>query len=332
MLKLILTLGDPNGLGPELVSRLQPDALCPEQDQLLLIGPESALVHHCQRNSRSVFWQKLDFAQASVHTEPGIKLLEPASVFRPAYGEPTVNGGLIAGQSLKLAGDLLLKKIFSGLVTGPLNKSTLNQAGFAFPGHTEFLAELSKTGPQNVCMHLCGKKLRVSLTTTHPRLKDVPDLITHERILTCLRLTEHFLKRLGLEDAEIAVCGLNPHAGENGQIGDEELRIIEPAIRQAREQGIKASGPFPGDTIFYHAAQGEYGAVLAMYHDQGLAPLKLLHFKQAVNITLGLPFVRTSVDHGTGYDLVQKNRADTSSLEQALKLARMLCQPNANLS
>jgi 4-hydroxythreonine-4-phosphate dehydrogenase len=324
---LILTLGDPNGLGPQLVSRIPTEKLCPKDSRLILIGPESCLTHHCQKDRRSPFWEKTTFENLLQDNTSGIKLLQPEGEFKPAFGRATINGGLLAGQSLELACSLLSKNLFSGLITAPLNKSTLNRAGFNFPGHTEFLAEYSGVGKDNVCMHLCGDRLRVSLATTHPRLRDVPDMITRDRVLNCLRLTSDFLHRITPEKSRIAVCGLNPHAGESGQIGTEEREIIRPAIEIARQQGINAEGPFPGDTIFYHAARGEYEAVLAMYHDQGLAPLTLLHFKQAVNVTLGLPFVRTSVDHGTGYDLVHSQNADPGSLEKALDLAATLSSP-----
>ncbi len=324
--KTILTLGDPNGLGPELVCRVPEDELAPPGAQILLIGPEDSLLHHCRKNNRPVFWEKVDHSRAANEEWEGVKLLEPEVTFTPDFGEPTVNGGLVAGKSLQTACNLLSSGYFSTLVTAPLNKFMLNEAGFYFPGHTEFLASSAGMDSKNVCMHLCGSRLRVSLVTTHPRLRDVPDMITKDRIRTCLRLTSDFLQRLETKE-EIAVCGLNPHAGENGQIGREEIDVIEPAIKEARQEGIKAQGPYPADTIFFHASRGEYGAVLAMYHDQGLAPLKLLHFQEAVNITLGLPFLRVSVDHGTGYGLVGRKEADTSSLRQALALATRLCLP-----
>ena len=201
------------------------------------------------------------------------------------------------------------------------------EAGYEFSGHTEYLAVRSGTGEENICMHLGGPLLRVSLVTTHPRLRDVPEKVTRERILTCLRLTDDLLGKLEVRHP-IAVCGLNPHAGEGGSIGSEEKDIILPAVEAARKEGIRVEGPLPGDTVFYFAAQGTFGAVLAMYHDQGLAPLKLLHFHEAVNVTLGLPFVRTSVDHGTGYDIVGTGRASLGSLKAALGLAARLSAGN----
>ena len=235
----------------------------------------------------------------------------------------TGGGGLAAGLSLDVACDLLLGRLAGAIVTGPLSKLALNRAGFAFPGHTELLAERAGVGPEGVCMHLCGPRLRVSLATTHPPLRQVPDLITRDRILTCLRLTRGFVNALGLK-TPIAVCGVNPHAGEGGLLGREEIEVVEPAMKEAASEGIDAVGPLPADTVFFRAASGEFSAVLAMYHDQGLGPLKLLHFHECVNVTLGLPFIRTSVGHGTGFGLVGTGKADPGSFQAAVDLARTL--------
>ncbi|MFN2343915.1 MAG: 4-hydroxythreonine-4-phosphate dehydrogenase PdxA, partial [Desulfonatronovibrio sp.] len=236
----------------------------------------------------------------------------------PGKGDPA--GGFAAGTSLNLACGLLKNGFAQALVTGPLNKAFMLDAGFAFGGHTEFLADYFNVPDENICMHLCGKRLRVSLVTTHPPLRLVPDLITQDKIIHCLQLTRDFLDKSGFT-APIAVCGLNPHAGEQGKIGNEEQTIIMPAIERARQLDIDAQGPFPADTVFARACKGEFSAVLAMYHDQGLGPLKLIEFGQSVNVTLGLPIIRTSVDHGTGYDLVGTNKANPSSLNRAFELA-----------
>jgi len=325
---ILITLGDPNGLGPELVCRWLA-ARQAAASRFVLIGPESALAFHADRLGIGRPWTRLSLVDTAERPlsgrPPGIYLTQPDGLerFSLAPGQFSALGGLAAGLSLDLACDILLKGQARALVTCPLNKAGLKAAGFDFPGHTEFLAERAHVGPQGVCMHLCGPKLRVSLATTHPPLKDVPDLVTEARIVRCLTLTAGFVKTLGLR-GPVGVCGLNPHAGEAGTIGDEEARIIVPAIERARQSGIDAAGPLPGDTIFHRAWQGEFPAVLAMYHDQGLAPLKLVHFGQAVNVTLGLPFVRTSVDHGTGYDLVGKDTADMGSFFAAVELAGRL--------
>ena len=329
---LLVTLGDANGLGPELACRhFESYANASPETAILLIGPESALEAHARRRGVAPFWQRVTKQAALDGSARGaVALLVPDGLedFVPEIGKPTPAGGRAAGLSLDAACEIMRKELARGLVPGlvtlPLHKAMLIEAGFDFPGHTEFLAHAFGLLPDQVCMHLCGEILRVSLVTTHPPLSLVPSLITQERILRCLELTAEFLRAVGKDLAPIAVCGLNPHAGEDGRIGREEIDIIRPAIELARKKGIDAHGPFPADSLFYRAAQHEFAAVLAMYHDQGLGPLKLLHFGRAVNITLGLPVVRTSVDHGTGFDLAGRDAADTHSLEAALDLAKKL--------
>lgn len=318
---LIVTLGDPNGLGPELVARLARDPSFPlPETPLLLLGPESALALQGEP-----FWRRLRSLDTLADLQPGWHLFVPPGLegFVPEPGRAAVEGGRAAGLTLDLACDLLLDGRARGLATCPLNKAMLQQAGFDFPGHTEFLARRAGLDQDEVCMHLCGDILRVSLVTTHPPLREVADLITRERVLRSLLLTGALAQDLGWK-GPIAVCGLNPHAGEWGAIGREEIEVIEPAVDQARLLGLDVAGPLPADTVFHRAAKGDFAAVLAMYHDQGLGPLKLMHFGRAVNVTLGLPFVRTSVDHGTGYDLVGAGTADTGSLKAALDLAARL--------
>jgi 4-hydroxythreonine-4-phosphate dehydrogenase len=322
-----LTLGDPNGLGPELAARHF--AECPARDEaVLLIGPAEPLAASAASAGIPPFWTEVDDPAAALERGPGVFLFCPPPVRGQAWtpGRATPQGGLAAGLALEAALPLLRSGAARSLVTAPLNKAMLQEAGFDFPGHTEFLAERSGVGRENICMHLAGPRLRVSLVTTHPPLSAVPALVTGERILRCLELTCDFTRRLGLS-APVAVCGLNPHAGEEGRIGREEIETIAPAVRKAQDAGLPVLGPWPADTLFRRAADGEFSAVLAMYHDQGLAPLKTLHFNEAVNVTLGLPFIRTSVDHGTGYDLVGTGRAHLGSLRQAMDLARRLAAP-----
>lgn len=329
---LLVTLGDPNGLGPELVCMLlgtekRPTGLPP----ILLLGPEQVLLEHCYLLGIPPFWisvqdpfrPDLEPGKIYCHTPKQLQYID----FTP--GEPAVEGGRAAGLSLDLACTLLDQGSFLGLVTCPLHKELLQLAGFDFPGHTEFLAHRFRVDPSQVCMHFYGPRLKVSLVTTHPPLRQVAEEINKDRILHCLHLTWNFLQQLNIEHKPVAVCGLNPHAGEGGRIGREEIEIIGPALERARRQGVLATGPLPADTVFYRAVvEGEFSAVLAMYHDQGLGPLKLLHFQQAVNVTLGLPVIRTSVDHGTGFDLVGSGKADYGSLQQALRLACRLLQYN----
>jgi len=322
-----MTLGDVNGIGPELICRLLAAKAHPDL-RLALIGPEAALAYHCRHFSITPFWTPLppSTPDALADRAPGIYLLTPPRLdgLPATPGKETPAGGLAAGESLEYAVAILARHPDWGLVTGPLSKAALNEAGFAFPGHTEFLAERSGVGREGVCMHLCGPVLRVSLVTTHPPLARVPSLVTYDRVARCLELTWDYVRRLGVADKPIAVCGLNPHAGEGGLLGREDEDVVRPAVMAAVAKGVGAVGPLPADTVFHRAVGGEFSAILAMYHDQGLPPLKMLHFNETVNVTLGLPFVRTSVGHGTAFDLVGTGRADTGSLEAALDLAGQL--------
>ncbi len=319
---LLITMGDPNGIGPEILCRFFGENKNFSQ-KILILGPEEPLDYFSKMFSIERFWTKIDDVSHCI--EDKIYLYEQGlNDFRFTPGRPSVDGGKISGLILKNACQFIKKGFSSAIVTCPINKSTLIDAGFKFPGHTEFLAHEFGLGPDDICMHLYGERLKVSLVTTHPPLKDVPSMIYEEKIIRCLSLTWEMLCKLNENKKPIGVCGLNPHAGENGKIGTEEINIIKPAIEKAKEKDIKVKGPYPADTIFYRALKGEFSAILAMYHDQGLAPLKLLEFNKAVNITLGLPFVRTSVDHGTAYEIVGKKIAETTSLKNAIKLANRL--------
>ncbi|HEY7510495.1 MAG TPA: 4-hydroxythreonine-4-phosphate dehydrogenase PdxA, partial [Vicinamibacteria bacterium] len=209
-----------------------------------------------------------------------------------------------------------------GLVTAPLNKEALAAAGYRWPGHTEMLAEAA--GVSDVAMMFVGGDLRVALLTIHRSLRSVPDALSVAETCRVVRLVARELPRFGAPRARVALCGLNPHAGEGGLFGHEEQDVLAPAVAALRAEGLEVSGPLPADTLFVRAARGEFDAVVAAYHDQGLIPVKLAAFGHAVNVTLGLPFVRTSVDHGTGFDIVEKGVADESSLLAAMELAARL--------
>jgi len=219
-------------------------------------------------------------------------------------------------EGVKMAQDGSLDAI----TTCPISKYSLNQAGFSFPGHTEMLAEL--TDSKDYAMMMAGDRLRVTLVTIHCSLASVPKALTKDSITSLINTTHHALSvDLGIENPKIAVAALNPHAGENLLFGDEDQTVILPAVEECHKKGMLVAGPFPPDTVFFKAAQGAYDAVVCMYHDQGLIPFKLLHFDDGVNITLGLPIVRTSVDHGTAYDIAGSGVADPSSLTHAVELA-----------
>jgi 4-hydroxythreonine-4-phosphate dehydrogenase len=205
------------------------------------------------------------------------------------------------------------------MATAPISKRVLQSAGHRYPGHTELLAQLS--GVDDVVMMLAGERLRVTLVTIHEALRDVPGLLSRERILRTIRTTAAGLSRYFVHRPRLAVLALNPHGGEGGIFGREEEEIIAPAIAAAREEALDVRGPFPADTLFHVAVRGAYDAVVCMYHDQGLIPLKLLHFDDGVNVTLGLPIIRTSVDHGTAYDLAGTGRASSASMAAAILMA-----------
>lgn len=235
---------------------------------------------------------------------------------------PTSEGGRAAAGYIKEAVDLALSKQVDGIVTAPISKEALKMAGLKWRGHTEMLADL--TGTKDYAMMLIGGPLRVILVTIHTALRNVPDLITRQKVTRTIRLAKRACDMLGIRNPRIAVAGLNPHAGENGIFGDEEIRKIVPAVREAIKGGIPVSGPFPPDTIFHKAYDGDFDIIVCMYHDQGLIPLKMIVFEKGVNVTVGLPFIRTSPDHGTAYDIAWKGIADPSSMIEAIKLAAKL--------
>jgi len=206
------------------------------------------------------------------------------------------------------------------LVTAPISKAHVHLAGFPFPGHTEYLAAKTKTS--KFVMMMAGPKLRVSLVTIHEAIRKVPQLLTQEKILDCIAVTyEALQRRFAKAKPRLAVCGLNPHAGEQGIIGMEEIEVLAPAIEKARAQGYECSGPMVPDAVFHEAYEGHWDAIVCMYHDQGLIPFKMIHFKDGVNVTLGLPLIRTSPDHGTAFDIAGKGVADASSMEAAIAMA-----------
>ena len=234
-------------------------------------------------------------------------------------GKASAEGGRAAAEAvLKAARDACAGRL-DAIVTAPLNKEALAAAGYPYPGHTEMLAEAAAV--TDFAMMFVGGGLRVALVTIHRSLASVPSSIRKPEVERVVRLVHRELPRFSTGARRIALCGLNPHAGEGGLFGDEEERELRPAVRALREEGIDIAGPYPADSLFVRARRGEFDAVVALYHVQGLIPVKLLSFGQAVNVTLGLPFIRTSVDHGTGFDLVEKGTAEEVSLIEAVKVA-----------
>ena len=247
-------------------------------------------------------------------------ILQPLGKGRTSQRGPTKASGRAAVESVLKAIDLALKGEIDAIVTAPISKEAVKMAGYPWPGHTEILAE--RTGTKQPVMTMVGGGLIVPLVTTHVSMADLPKRITRERVLRAIRvIAESLPKYWGIRRPRIAVCGLNPHAGEAGQFGREEIEAIAPAIRLAQKAGVSCSGPLPADVVFYQARRGLYDAVVAMYHDQANIPVKMLAFDSGVNVTLGLPIIRTSPDHGTAFDIASKGIANPGSMIAAIKMA-----------
>lgn len=239
------------------------------------------------------------------------------------WGHPNAVTGIAMAHYIEEGVKLAQQGFIQGIATCPISKSSLNDAGYHFPGHTEMLAHLTRS--PDFAMMMAGKKLRVTLVTIHRPLREVADSLTIDAIYNMILITHQALSvDFAIKEPKIAVAGLNPHGGESLLFGNEEEHIIGPAIERAQKDSIRVSGPYPPDTVFFKAASGDFDAVVCMYHDQGLIPFKLLHFEDGVNITLGLPIVRTSVDHGTAYDIAGKGLASHRSLIEAVSLAAII--------
>lgn len=327
-----ITMGDPAGVGAEVVLKALMD---PEIKQIcnpVVIGDGSILgkvqremglameLNPIQISSLSCGdWScgRRDFNEQISFID--LDILEPGEI---CVGEVQSRAGRAAVEYVRTATQLALSGLLAGIVTAPLNKGAMNMAGFAYAGHTELLQKL--TGAQDVAMLLYLGRLGISHVTTHVSLREACRLITKERVLQVLRLTHAVALQLSPIDKPLAVAGLNPHSGEGGLFGNEEEEVILPAIRQAVGEGLNVVGPLPPDTVFLKAHRGVYDFVVAMYHDQGHIPAKLLGFETGVNVTLGLPIVRTSVDHGTAFDIAGQGIADCRSMIEAIKLAARL--------
>ncbi len=293
MPRVAVTLGDPRGIGPEIVRAA---LAAPLDAEVVAVGPDDLV------------------AGLPVARTVGVGPWGLGTGERPDHAR-TVRAGRLAGHAVEAAVRLALAGEVDAICTAPAHKHALHLAGFPWPGHTEWLAHLA--GDVDVAMMLASERLRVVLVTTHVALRDVPALLTTDRIVRTGRTTLAALRDwFGLAAPRLALCALNPHAGESGLFGDEEARVLAPAAAQ-----LGAAGPLPADTVFVRALRGEFDAVLAPYHDVGMTAIKVASFGEAVNVTLGLPFPRTSPDHGTAFDIAGTGRADPSSMRHALELA-----------
>jgi len=317
-------MGDPAGVGPEIIAKVFSDGGLFAFSRPFVVGNAAVL-------EKIVKELRLDLTVKTIaspdESRPGRGLLEVISIgtidpARHAWGKPDAHSGKDVVEYITHTVRLAMKNEIAALVTAPINKEQIHAAGFDFPGHTELLAHL--TGGTRYGMLFVGGGLNLILATIHHSLRDVPGLITRDRVLTTIRLAHEAMQSFGISAPRIGVAALNPHAGEAGLFGSEETREIMPAVLAARAEGIDASDPLPADTLFHKARKGGYDIVVAMYHDQGLAPLKMVAFESAVNITVGLPIIRTSVDHGTAYDIAGTGRADPTSLSEAVRLASLM--------
>ncbi|HPF25132.1 MAG TPA: 4-hydroxythreonine-4-phosphate dehydrogenase PdxA [Steroidobacteraceae bacterium] len=320
--RIVVTAGEPAGIGPDICAALGRAQFAAE---IVVLGDLPLLRQRAGDLHPDVTFEEWRSDDAAAAKRGSVRVLHEPLATRAVAGKPDPAN---ANHVLKLL-DRALAGIadgaFDAMVTAPVQKSVINQAGVPFSGHTEYLAH--KLGTPRPVMLLVSQQLRVALATTHLPLRAVPDAIDSRLLDEVLTIIDQDLRRLwGIARPRIAVCGLNPHAGESGHLGDEEQRVIGPAIDRARRSGLDVTGPMPADTVLVARTWQTFDVVLAMYHDQGLPALKHASFGQAVNVTLGLPIIRTSVDHGTALDIAGSGRADSGSLEQAVALAIELAE------
>ncbi|MGG6895986.1 4-hydroxythreonine-4-phosphate dehydrogenase PdxA [Rhizobium sp. BR 315] len=331
---LALTQGDPAGIGPDitLAAWLRRSEL--DLPPFLFLGDAGVLAARASQLGLNVPLKEADPATVCDIFRDALPILPIDAGMSVVAGEPHVATAKGTIAAIEMAVSLSMSGETSAVVTNPIAKSVLYDAGFGFPGHTEFLADLATRAigrPVMPVMLLAGPKLRAVPVTIHIPLKDVPQALTTDLIIETCRITDHDLRtRFGISKPRLAVAGLNPHAGENGALGKEDDEIVRPAIDALRSEGIDAFGPLPADTMFHDEARRRYDVAICMYHDQALIPAKALGFDDSVNVTLGLPFVRTSPDHGTAFGIAGKGVAKEGSLVAALKLASEISSKTGN--
>ena len=327
--RLAITMGDPAGIGPEIVAACFRQPI--EGATAFVIGDVRAIERAVVASASGLTVRRI--AQPEEATDAaGIIHVQQRAALPPdlLLGRVDARAGQAAFDYVVHAIDLALEDRIDAIVTAPIHKGAWHAAGIHYPGHTELLA--NKCGVDDFAMMLVNDELRVVLVSIHVPLRQAIELVTVERELRKIRLADKAMRDMGIVQPRVAVAGLNPHAGEDGQFGPEDKTVIAEAVRRARAEGIDASGPWPSDTVFMNARKGQFDVVVAQYHDQGLIPLKYLGMDKGVNVTLGLPFVRTSVDHGTAFDITGKGIADPSSLRIALvEAARMSSVRKAEL-
>ncbi len=318
MKPIAVTVGDPAGIGPELCVKLAAETRSADAPGLVFIG--SGQVLEAMAGALGLPWQA---AAYQVESQNPVQLMDVPVANEVVAGQLDVGNGPAVVKTLELAVDGCVDGEFSAMVTCPVHKGVINDAGIVFTGHTEFLADRCHTN--RVVMMLAADSLRVALATTHLPLSEVSGAINAELLMETLTIVDSELRqRFGIKQPAIAVCGLNPHAGEGGHLGHEEITVIQPTLALLRNRGLHLTGPLPADTLFTPRVLEQHDAVLAMYHDQGLPVLKYVGFGEAINVTLGLPVIRTSVDHGTALDIAGQGIADGGSLRAALNMAQTM--------
>ncbi len=322
---LAITMGDPGGIGPEIIAKALAHADVYEQSRPLVIGERRAMEAAIRITRVPLEVRPVDAAPSQAHAGT-IDLLDLANIDIEHVGRARVCAevGRAAYEYLERAADLALRNEVGAIVTAPLNKEALSEAGWVGIGHTELLAQFAGVPDKSVAMMLASNRLRVVHVSTHVSLRRAIEMVTPERIVVAARLAGEAARDIVGHSPHLAVAGLNPHAGEHGLFGSEEAEFIEPAIASLQAEGWHVSGPVSPDTVFLRAAAGDYDAVVAMYHDQGHIPSKFAGFDDTVNVTLGLPIVRTSVDHGTAYDIVGTGKANEANLLAAISLAAQM--------
>lgn len=323
-LRIAITPGEPAGIGPDIVLQLAQRSFPAE---LVVIADPDMMQERAKKLNLKIKFHEYNPKSNQKHKVGTLTILPVRTKVKTVPGMLNKKNSAYVVETLKIATQGCLKKQFSALVTGPVHKGVINDAGIKFSGHTEFLAKKAKV--KNVVMMLMAKKLRIALVTTHLPLAKVPKAITKEKLQITLKIVYKSLQKdFSIADPHIFVAGLNPHAGEDGKLGNEEQKIIIPVIDKLQKTGMKITGPLPADTLFLPKYLKSADAFLMMYHDQGLPVLKFYDFKNAVNITLGLPFIRTSVDHGTALEIAGTGKADVNSLFNAIKTAIHLTNRN----
>jgi 4-hydroxythreonine-4-phosphate dehydrogenase len=319
--RLVLTMGDPSGIGPEVIVKALCDPTVRQRAHCLVVG--NAVV---MQRAVELVGAKLPVRSVSDFSDPafdpdGLNVLDAVALAlrRWTPRQPNAESGRAAIRAIEVATQLVLQGVADALVTAPIHKAAAHQAGLPFAGHTEFLAALC--GVTETRLMLVCDELRVIHVTGHMALRDALAALTPERIVKTVELALPVLKWLGFDRPRIAIAALNPHAGEEGAFGDEEERLLRPAVERLRASGLEVSGPVPADSVFWQAWQGAFDLVVALYHDQGHIPVKVLAFDRAVNVTAGLPIIRTSPDHGVALDIAWQNKARATSLMAALRLA-----------